>query len=422
MKKQLNVLKGIKCNESLKVLFQKLGFEGDMIEETFIFMSKPIQITNEGQIPNALGHMIDDIHQLIDRYTNEGSGWGIKEVISHGLRINRYSPLEGRSYIPLPESIQNRKATVNIKNKDDKCFIYSLGRALDPNPETKNLERVSKHLKDVCDSLGLSKIECPVTVPQMAKIEEEYKVGISLFGLTGANQVYPNRLGGTKYEKEVDLLIVTTDDIKESKNGLFTKEKVESNTTHYVWIKNFNKLCSVVTKHEHKKYFCKRCLQHFNTEDKLSKHNENCMLLTGCQGIEMPKPGVTVKFNSFQETVKIPFVIYADLESILQAVNDSTIVVDDGGTTKLNKHIACSYGYKVVCIYDSKLSKPYKTYRGVDSLEQFFTDIFREEDEIAKKLVDFARNPIIMTDNQKLIYEVTKKCYICKNEFTEKKL
>ena len=32
----------------------------------------------------------------------------------------------GKSYIVLPKAIQNKKATINIKNDDDMCFDYAL--------------------------------------------------------------------------------------------------------------------------------------------------------------------------------------------------------------------------------------------------------------------------------------------------------
>ena len=47
---------------------------------------------------------------------------------------------------------------------------------------------------------------------------------------------------GTTYKKEVDLLVTSN-----------------SGTNHYVWIKNFDRLCSNVTKDKAKKFFCKRC-------------------------------------------------------------------------------------------------------------------------------------------------------------------
>ena len=130
--KRLNLLKAIKCNESVEVKFEKLGSEGGMIEKSFTFTSKPQEITNEYGIESALETMRSDIERRIDRFTMEGSGWAVIGVLNHDLHVNKYAPLEARSYIKLPDEIQNQKATVNLQNTDNKCFIYCLGRALDP--------------------------------------------------------------------------------------------------------------------------------------------------------------------------------------------------------------------------------------------------------------------------------------------------
>ncbi len=52
-------------------------------------------------------------------------------------------PVNGSSYIPLPEWVANKKAVINIKNDDNNCFIYSvLCGYLDicdkPHPERVN--------------------------------------------------------------------------------------------------------------------------------------------------------------------------------------------------------------------------------------------------------------------------------------------
>ena len=136
--KQLNLLKSIKCNEMLEVKFEKLGSEGRMIEKSFTFTSRPQVIMNNYGIESALQNMRFDIEIRIDQFTMEGSGWAVIGLSNHELHVNKYDPLVARSYIPLPSEIQNRKATMNIQNYDDKCFIYCLGRALDPLPEKKN--------------------------------------------------------------------------------------------------------------------------------------------------------------------------------------------------------------------------------------------------------------------------------------------
>ena len=271
-----------------------------MIEKSFTFTSRPQVIMNKNDIESALQNMRSDIEIRIDRFTMEGSGWAVIGLLNHDLHVNKYDPLAARSYIPLPSEIQNKKATINIQNSDDKCFIYCLGRALDPTPEKKNLNCVSKHLRTVCESLGLNNIMTPVNEQELPKIESQFNISINLFSHSNSD-IYPIRITQSTAEKHVDLLVTSN-----------------SETNHYVWIKNFNRLCFNVNKHGGKKFFCKHCIQHFTSEANLQKHIKDCIVLTKCQAIEMPAEGEVTKFKSFRETVKIPFVIYADLESILE--------------------------------------------------------------------------------------------------------
>ena len=410
--KRLNLLKGIKCNETLEIKFEKLGSEGKMIEKSFTFTSRPEVITNKNDIESALQNMRSEIEDRIDRFTMEGSGWAVIGVLNHDLHVNKYDPLAARSYIKLPAEIQNRLATINIQNADDKCFIYCLGRALDPNPEPSKLERVSSHLKNVCETLGLSNIKTPVNVQDLPNIERQFNVSINLYGHSELIknptdsymkpiQIYPIHITQSTAAKHIDLLVTSN-----------------TETNHYVWIKNFNKLCAGVTKNTAKKFFCKHCIQHFPSEDRLEKHMMDCIVLTKCQAIQMPAEGEVIKFKSFRETVKIPFVIYADLESILQKLTvTQKEEMEQEQTEKLQKHVACSYGYKVVCCYDEKLSKPFKMYRGLDIVNKFFTDIFEEEEEILEKLNKFQNTPMYMSNEENMHHKKATRCYVCNCDF-----
>ena len=137
------------------IIFTKLDSENKIITNRFPMKSKAVTIHNKSEIKKQLRRANEQLKRRIDRFTNGGSGWTIEEIQRHYLDITRHRPLAARSYIPLPDWIQNRNATINIKNTDDKCFIYCLARVLDPNPEKKNFERVSKHLKKVCIDLNL---------------------------------------------------------------------------------------------------------------------------------------------------------------------------------------------------------------------------------------------------------------------------
>jgi hypothetical protein len=59
-----------------------------------------------------------------DELLEKGSGWTLKKIIY--LRININTPLSGNSYVELPKWIKDKKACVNVKNNDNKCFMYSV--------------------------------------------------------------------------------------------------------------------------------------------------------------------------------------------------------------------------------------------------------------------------------------------------------
>ena len=59
---------------------------------------------------------------------------------------------------------------------------------------------------------------------------------------------------------------------------------------------------------------------------------------------------------------------------------------------KYQKHIACSYGYKLVCV-DDKFSKPFKTYLGEDDVYNFINSMIQE----SKYCSDMIKN--ILTKN-----------------------
>ena len=58
--------------------------------------------------------------------------------------LNKISLLRGGSYIDSPKWLKNKKATINPKNNDDKCFQYALTAALNSEQIKNNPERISK--------------------------------------------------------------------------------------------------------------------------------------------------------------------------------------------------------------------------------------------------------------------------------------
>ena len=59
---------------------------------------------------------------------------------------------------------------------------------------------------------------------------------------------------------------------------------------------------------------------------------------------------------------------------------------------------ACGYGYKIVCQYDDKYSKPYKGYRGENAVYKMIENLLEEQKEIKK--INFNKEMIISKNEQ----------------------
>ena len=69
--------------------------------------------------------------------------------------------------------------------------------------------------------------------------------------------------------------------------------------------------------------------------------------------------------------------IYANFESILVPEDNGKQNPNESYTNKYQKHVVCSYGYKLVCV-DNKFSKPFKLYLGQDAVYNFITSMMEE--------------------------------------------
>ena len=95
----------------------------------------------------------EEILHLIDKWISEGSGWIIDQIENHYINVTLYRPLNGSSYVELPEELQNpAKGLINMKNKDDECFRWRHIRHL--NPQKIHSERIKKGDKQLVGGLN----------------------------------------------------------------------------------------------------------------------------------------------------------------------------------------------------------------------------------------------------------------------------
>ena len=123
-------MKGYKLIETLEVTFEKETSNSktgkrENIYKTAFFNGKTKTITNANEIESELRISQQEILNTIEICISEGSGWTMDKIDSNYVNIVIYEPLNGSSYIDLPDKLKNsKKGLINIKNKDNECFRW----------------------------------------------------------------------------------------------------------------------------------------------------------------------------------------------------------------------------------------------------------------------------------------------------------
>ena len=401
IEKILKSMTGLKFVETLRVTFEKQLGREEKIMKTAYFNSQPQTITNDTQIELALSLSKQVILNKIAVWISEGSGWTIQSVENHYLNVVKYEPMKGSSYIKLPTELRNSAmGLINMKNEDNECFRWCHIRHL--NPQDKYPQRIKKSDKAFIENLNYSGIEFPVTTKQYNKIEKQNEININVFGYEN-KQKYPIYVSKERYEDCMNLLLIT-----------------ENENKHYVLIKDFNKFMYDITNNKKRKHFCMYCLQHFTSERVLNNHKENCIQLNGVQAIKMPtKDDNILKFNNFHKQLPVPFVIYADFEAITEKIHGCQPNDDKSYTEAYQRHTDCGYGYKVVCCYDDKYTKPVQIYRGEKAVYKFMEAMLDEVKYCKKIMKKYFNKPLRMTKDNEKEFQKADKCHICEKKYNE---
>ena len=127
----LNETKGLKYQITVKVLLKKYKLNGEIEFALFYFNSTTeTVIRHKFNLENAFQQVL----YLINNWINKGSGWIVESIESQYINIPTYRPLSASSYTNLPVELRNpRKRLINVKNKDQRCFLWCHVRHINPS-------------------------------------------------------------------------------------------------------------------------------------------------------------------------------------------------------------------------------------------------------------------------------------------------
>ena len=125
-------MKTVKIQFSLLVRFYMIRDE--KVEEMNHYFNRmqPV-ILNEHNIDilkPLLNQFIDEVKGQIEAWSERGSGWIMDKILEAFINVAQYQPMRGGRYMPLPKKLQNKKAIINVQNRDNQCLRWALRAAL----------------------------------------------------------------------------------------------------------------------------------------------------------------------------------------------------------------------------------------------------------------------------------------------------
>ena len=170
-------LKGFKYQITLCVLLSKVK-SSDLIEYSSVYLNSLTKTVIIDKF--MLDQYFNEIIFKLENWISHGSGWIVKEIISQYLNLSPYLPLSGSTFIKLPAELNHpMKGLINIKNNDNKCFLWCHVRHL--NCDGIKLYRITKKDKEIADSLNYSGVNFPVSKKDYDKISVMNRINTNVF-------------------------------------------------------------------------------------------------------------------------------------------------------------------------------------------------------------------------------------------------
>ncbi|XP_076663947.1 uncharacterized protein LOC143366632 [Andrena cerasifolii] len=236
-----------------------------------------------------------------------------------------------------------------------------------------------------------------MSLEQLGKFERQNDISANVytFEMEKGSTVFPLRLTSQKRDRHVNLF--------------YTPNQEHGDVGHFVWIKNLSRLVyAQLSKKKAKKFICDRCMHYFGSVEKLEAHSLDCGKI--CEGNNL------LKFSNHCRKERFPFVMYADLECIIDKTEDNHRMGEiDSKLRAYQQHKVHNIAYYMHCSYDTSLST-YRCRRDADCVSWFVNEL--------ENFANFAK-PILasnvpmhdLTPEQWTTFRDATHCHICEEPF-----
>ena len=361
-----------------------------------------MQGDNIGDIINS---MVEKILGNIEKFQNMGSGWQFESVVSLDINVDPFTPLGGASYFPLPYELAVKKAIINPKNNDNKCFMWSVTSAA--FPRKKNRQRIDNELVNNAAKLNWEGIVFPTPLEQISRFERQNPFSINVYGWNGT-RVYPLRIGEKdRYKQCINLLLLSNND-----------------NQHYCLISRMSALtASQYNKHKGKRFICNYCCSSFQREESLQKHEEYCSNHKAVR-VKMPGKGAKLDFENYNRKMRVPFIVCADFEALPEGISTCQPSDSDSYTNKYQKHKPCGFCYHIKCFNDElfpPLLRHYTITHKDESVGMAFVNSLEKDIREIYRKYKWKKN-LVISQQEEGEFQFETVCHICEKPLKDDKV
>ena len=183
---------------------------------------------------------------------------------------------------------------------------------------------------------------------------------------------------------------------------------------HYLAVTSLSGLLRGITSNHNGDFYYLNCFHAYTTRNRLKEHEKVCKNYDSCCVEMSNEDNKILKYNHGEKSMKAPFIIYADLECLLEKISVCYNNPEKSSTIKINKHTPSGYSLFTRCSFDEERNK-LSHYRGEDSMKKFCKDL-REH---ATKIINYKKKEmILLTTDEWEFHNKLEVCYICKKGFT----
>ena len=126
--------------------------------------------------------LVSELTTQCDSWQSRGSNFTIERIVKVVVCITKYRP-----FIETPRHIANKHCTINVRNHDQKCFLWSVLAHLHPIHYKECAHRIH-HYKPYEDTLNVDGLSFPLQTKHIPKFEAQNPtISVNVLSLDGCD-------------------------------------------------------------------------------------------------------------------------------------------------------------------------------------------------------------------------------------------